>query len=369
MTEPPAPPIASTFGVEEEYHLVTAGTLELANRPALADRVLAGGEGPLLKPEMLTSQLEAASPVCSTLDELHPTLLRMRAEAAAAAARDGAVLLGTSTHPFAPLRDIEVMARPRYEVLLERFGSVVGQLNLCGCHVHVSVPDLDTAVRVMTLARPYLPLFAAMTASSPFHEGMDTGYDTFRLAQLSLWPQGGPPPPLESGAAYLATVERLVSLDLVDDASAVLWELRPSLRYPTLEFRIADMCPDVLDVVLYAAVVRSLVRTLVARAPAASLSDPELRAARWQAARYGVSGQLWSPARGKAVAAAVALDDLLGELRPDLEAHGEQDVVGELMVRLLRQGNAASRQRQVFAATGDVREVAAAMVRLTAGSA
>jgi carboxylate-amine ligase len=354
--------------VEEEYHLVAADTFELANRPQLAGRVLAAGDATLLKPEMLTSQLEAASPVCSTLDELHPTLLAMRAEAAAAAADEEAVLLATSSHPFAPLSDIEVMARPRYGVLLERFGSVVGQLNLCGCHVHVSVPDLDTAVQVMTLARPYLPLLAAITASSPYHEGIDTGYDTYRLAQLSLWPQGGPPPPLESGADYLDTIERLVAMGLVDDASAVLWELRPSLRYPTLEFRIADMCPDVLDVVLYAAVARSLVRTLVTRAPAPSLSDPELRAARWQAARYGLSGRLWSPARGEAVAARVALEDLMAELRPDLDEHGEVDVVEELMSRLLRQGNAASRQREVFAASGNVRDVAAAMVRLTAGA-
>jgi glutamate---cysteine ligase / carboxylate-amine ligase len=366
MSELPA--VATTFGVEEEYHLVSADSLELANRPALAARVLAAGENTLLKPEMLTSQLEAASLVCSTLDELHPTLLGMRAEAAAAAAAEGAVLLATSTHPFALLREIEVMTRPRYDVLLERFGTVVTQLNLCGCHVHVSVPDLDTAVAVMTLARPYLPLLAAITASSPYHEGVDTGYDSYRLAQLSLWAQGGPPPHLNSGADYLATVERLVSLGLVDDASAVLWELRPSARYPTLEFRIGDMCPDVLDVVLYTGIARSLVRTLAARTATTSLSDPELRAARWQAARYGLSDRLWSPARAEPTAAPMAMADLLAELRPDLEAHGEWDVVAELMNRLLRQGNAAARQRQVLAASGDVHEVAAAMVRLTAGT-
>ena len=158
-----------------------------------------------------------------------------------------------------------------------------------------------------------------------------------------------------------------MSLGLVDDATAVLWELRPSARFPTLEFRIGDMCPDVLDAVLYAGIVRSLVRTLAMRAPTASLSDPELRAARWQAARYGLSGRLWSPSRGEPVPAGLAVDDLLGELRPDLDAHGEAGLVADLMQRLRSRGNAATRQRQVFAATGNVGGVVAAMVELTAG--
>ncbi len=360
MTEP-----GHTLGVEEEYHLVEPDTFELAKRPELAERALAD-EGTHLKPEMLTSQLEAATDVCTTLDELRTSLVAMRAEAAAAAAAESAVLLATSTHPFAPLSDIDVMARPRYDVLLDRFGSVVHQLNLTGCHVHVSVPDLDTAVRLLTLARPYLPLLAALTGSSPFHAGIDTGYDSYRLAQLSLWPQGGPPPALRSGADYLATVDRLASFGIADDATNVLWELRPSARYPTLEFRIADMCPDLLDVVLYAAVVRSLVRTLADREPHVDLSDPELRAARWQASRYGMGGRLWSPARGEPVAAATALDDLLTELRPDLAERGEEDVVTGLIDRLRGQGTGAVRQRQILDRTGDLREVTAAMVRLTA---
>jgi carboxylate-amine ligase len=360
-------PVGETFGVEEEYHLVTPGTFELASRPALSDRVLAAPEGTHLKPEMLTSQLEAATDVLTSLDELPAALAGMRAEAAAAAGEVDAVLLATSTHPFAALGEIDVMPRPRYDVLIDRFGAVVHQLNLCGCHVHVSVPDLDTAVVVMTASRPYLPLLAALTASSPYHEGVDTGYDSFRLAQLALWPQGGPPPELGSGDEYDAAVGRLIELGLVDDASAVLWEVRPSARYPTVEFRIADMCPDVNDALLYAALVRSLSRTLAVRGtPAARISDTDLRAARWQASRYGLSGRLWSPAQGRPVAAADAVGHLMSELRPDLEEYGEWDLVSALMARLLASGNSATRQRRSLGMGTDVRAVAAAAVRLTA---
>jgi YbdK family carboxylate-amine ligase len=365
----PAIPAGTTLGVEEEYHLLDPETGKLMNCPDLSARALAGSAGPRLQPEMLTSQLEAASEVCTDLEQVRRAIVAMRGDAAAAAAEEGAAILATSTHPFASLSEIEVMARPRYEGLIERFGAIVSQFNLCGCHVHVSVPDLDSAVVIMNLARPYLPVLAALTGSSPFHQGLDTGYESFRLPWLALWPQGGPPPYLASGQDYLATMAQSVATGLVGDASAMLWDLRPSLRYPTLEFRAADVCTDIDDAVLYAAMVRSLVRVLASRAAsnAASpqISDQTLRAARWLAARYGLSGALWSPGRSQLVPAAVALDDFIGELQDDLDAHGEYPVVSELLVRLRRRGTSATRQRQSFAASGSLAEVTRAAIRLT----
>jgi YbdK family carboxylate-amine ligase len=296
-------------------------------------------------------------------------ILAMRSEAAAAAAQVGAAILATSTHPFSSLGEIEVTARPRYQGLIERFGMIVSQFNLCGCHVHVAVPDLDTAVAIMNHARPYLPVLAALTGSSPFHEGQDTGYDSFRLPWLALWPQGGPPPYLRSGDHYLATIAQSVSMGMVEDASAMLWDIRPASRYPTLEFRAADVCTDIDDAVLYAGIVRSLVRVLGARVAtdveAYDIADPTLRAARWRAARYGLSDTLWSPARSEPVPATVALADLIGELRTDLEAHGEYAEIEELLNALRRRGTSAARQRQTFAATGSLSEVTRAAMRLT----
>lgn len=356
MTSVPADAAGRTVGVEEEYHLVDPATFALAPRPALSAQIAAGDADPHLRAEMLTSQVEAVTDACATLPELRSSLVAARLAATAAAGQHDAAILATSTHPFAALSEIDITAHPRYDRLLDRFGAMPRQFNLCGCHVHVSVPDLDTAVQVLTHARPYLPLMIALTGSSPFHDGVDTGHASWRSALLTLWPQGGTPPPLRSADDYLALVAELQRTDLVDEPNTVLWELRPSARYPTLEFRVPDVCPALDDVVLLAALVRSLVRTLAARVdagqPASEPSDAVLRSARWRAGRYGLDGGLWSFGRGELVDARDAVTDLLTELRPDLEKYGEYDMVAELAASLLTRGTSAIRQRTVAARSG-----------------
>lgn len=359
----------TTLGIEEEYHLLEADTLQLARRVALSEQADRHEAGPRLHPEMLTSQLEAVTDVCTDLEQARAAVLTMRADAAMAAAEHGAVLLATSTHPQAVLEEIEIAPRARYERLIGRFAGVVSEFNLCGLHVHVGVPDLTTAVAVINHARPYLPLLAALTTSSPFHEGRDTGFASTRLARLALWPQGGPPPFLHTAQEYLDLIGTLTATGVVDEPSELLWELRPSSRYPTVEFRIADMCPDVDDVVLYAGLVRSLVRTLAGRVaagtPAPGVPDKVLTAARWRAARYGLTGELWSERRRALAPAERLLAEFWDELAPDLEQHGERDVLRPLLEQVLDRGTSAQRQRRVLAETGSLLEVVRDGVRLT----
>jgi carboxylate-amine ligase len=361
-----------TLGVEEEFHLVEAETLRLAARPELAECAARQQLGPHLHAEMLTSQLESATDICSDLHELRCALVNGRREAAAAAAGVGARLLATSTHPLAPRSDIDILALPRYAQLEHRFGSVVRELNLTGCHVHVSMPDLPTAVAIMSHARPYLPVLAALTASSPFQEGCDTSYASLRLAWLGLWPQGGPPPRLQSAEEYQATVDQLIAVGLIEEATGLLWEVRPSARYPTLEFRIGDVCTEVDDVLLHAALVRSLVRTLAVRVargePAPILADSVLRAARWRAARYGLAGRLWSPVRAALVPGVAAVAELLTELHPDLDEHDELCLVEDLWTQLGSRGTSADRQRRMFGATGSMTAVVRWGLQVTAGN-
>jgi carboxylate-amine ligase len=363
--------VGVTIGIEEEYHLVDPETAALMPLPALAACISHGRADPHLRTEMLTSQLESVTEVCTSLGQLRSSLWTARRAAAAAAAPYGAAVLATSSHPFATRREIKIASHRRYERLLDRFGALPREFNLCGCHVHVSVPDLDTATAILSRARAYLPLFVALTGSSPFYDGADTAYTSYRTAMLALWPQGGTPPRMDAGQDYLGLVDDLQEVGLIDDASAVLWELRPSTRYPTLEWRIADVCPDADDAVLLAALIRSLTRTLAGRADAAPPTGPPdalLLAARWRAARYGLDGDLWSFERHALVPAEHAVRELIAELRDDLEQHDEYDEVTALVEQLLARGPSAVRQRAVCEQAGNLRDVARDGIAITNGA-
>jgi carboxylate-amine ligase len=373
--EPPAEPLrdarpapaGTTFGVEEEFHLVDPHTYRLTRSPSLAEAVLRQEVGPHLHAEITTTQLESATGICTSLSQLRAELVTTRAEAAGAAARNGVRILAASTHPFDSWHEQDITPAPRYQAMVERWAGLALQQDICGCHVHVGVPDLDTAVAVMDRARPYLPTLLAMTGSSPFHDGVDTGHDSYRTMWWSRWPMTGPPEYLGSAERFREVVAGLVASGVVADGSHLYWDLRPSSHLPTLEFRLADVCTEVDDVVLHAALVRSLVRVLAGRAergqPVPQPRPELLRAARWRAARHGLDGELFDALLCELVPARVAVRRTLAELRDDLEDHGEWSVVVELVERLFERGTSASRQRRTWLRTGDWREVAARIVR------
>jgi YbdK family carboxylate-amine ligase len=367
---PPVPRPAetgATFGVEEEFHLVDPGTFELTADDVLNAAVLRHEVGARVHAEIGTTQLETATGVCETLADLRAELAGARAEAAAAAARAGLVVLAASTHPFGTWQQMQVTSAPRYEAMVERWAVLATQQDICGCHVHVGVPDLDTAVAVMDRVRPYLPLLLALTGSSPFHDGVDTGYESYRTVWWSRWPMTGPPEPLGDAAGYRRVVDGLVTSGLIADSSHVYWDVRPSYHLPTVEFRLADVCTHLDDAVLHAALVRSLVRVLADRAergvPVPELRPELLRAARWRAARHGITGELFDPVLGILVDAQAAVHRLLAELEEDLRSHGEWDEVVSLADRLLARGTSATRQHRMWLRTGDPRAVAAEVVR------
>ena len=360
-------PAGATFGVEEEFHLVDPETYRLTRSPALAEAVLHHEVGPHLHAEITTTQLESATGVCTGLADLRAELVTTRAEAAGAAARAGVRILAASTHPFDSWHDQDITPAPRYHAMVDRWAGLALQQDICGCHVHVGVPDLDTAVAVMDRARPYLPVLLAMTGSSPFHDGVDTGHDSYRTIWWSRWPTTGPPEYLGSADRFREVVDGLVTSGVIADASHLYWDLRPSSHLPTLEFRLADVCTEVDDVVLHAALVRSLVRTLAGRAergePCPQPRPELLRAARWRAARHGLDDQLFDVLQNELVPARTAVRRLLTELREDLVDHDEWSTVVELVERLFERGTSASRQRRTWRRTGDWREVAARIVR------
>jgi YbdK family carboxylate-amine ligase len=360
-------PAGATFGVEEEFHLVDPGTYRLTRSPALASAVLRREAGPHLHAEITTTQLEAVTGICTSLAQLRAELVTTRAEAAGAAARAGVRILASSTHPFDSWQQQDITPAPRYQAMVDRWAGLATTQDICGCHVHVGVPDLETAVAVMDRARPYLPVLLAMTGSSPFHDGVDTGHSSYRTVWWSRWPTTGPPEYLGSAERFTEVVAGMVASGVIADSSHLYWDLRPSSHLPTLEFRLADVCTEVHDVVLHAALARSLVGVLAGRAargePCPRPRPELLRAARWRAARFGLEDRLFDPLTCELLPARVAVRRLLTELEADLRDRGEWFLVVELVERLFERGTSASRQRRTWLRTGNWREVAAGIVR------
>src|SRR4051812_39049043 len=324
------------MGVEEEFHLVDQESFALTPARELSAAAMHGEAGGRVKAEITTTQLEAATGVCTSLAQLRAELGAARAEAAAAAAGEGLAVLAASTPPFDSWREQQLTPSPRYEAMVERWAVLATQQDIAGCHVHVGVPDLATAVAVMDRARPYLAVLLAMTGSSPFHDGVDTGHDSYRTLWWSRWPVAGPPEHLGGVEGFTEVVAGLVASGVIGDVSHLYWDVRPSWHLPTLEFRLADVCTSLDDAVLHAAVVRSLVRVLAGRAgrgePYPQPRPELLRAARWRAARHGLAGELFDPVLCTLVDARIAVRRLLPQLGGGPHGHrggGEGAGLGE----------------------------------------
>ncbi len=354
------PDVGTTLGVEEEYHLVDAVSGALVEAPrvvqAAADRL-----GDQVQGEISTSQLEVATPVCTSLQQVRDVLGRLRREVADVALAEGVAVLSAGTHPSATWQQQQLSDGERYARLHQRWGLLALQQLIAGCHVHVGVPDPDLAVAVLDRLRPDLPVLLALSASSPYWEGTDSGCASYRTLWFARWPVTGLPEAFGSRAAYDRTVAALIGSGVADDASHLYWDARPSVRYPTVEVRVADAMPRLDDVVLHAGLVRALVQQAAADAVAGRCPvevRPELgRAARWRAARHGLEGDLLDLREGSLVAAPVLVQRLLDRLRPALEASGDLAEVHELASGALARGSSARRQRDVLARTGDLADV------------
>ncbi len=358
-----------TVGVEEEYHIVDAETMALRSVSNVVD--MAEKQMDDASAEISTSQLEVATPVCSTLEEIRCELVRLRCQAGEVAARHDCRILAMATHPFSSWRDQELSPGPRYVALFERWGILALQQVITGCHVHVAVDEPEVVIGVLDRVRPWLPVLTALAASSPFWEGQDTGYASYRTVWFDRWPVAGAPATLGSRHAYDELVATLVACGAIDDASHLYWDVRPSVRYPTLEFRVADACPSVEDAVLYAGLARSLTRTLAAEVLSGSpppVVRPEvLRTARWRAARHGLSADLVHPDRWALRPAVEVVGAMLAMLRPDLEEHAEWEEVSGRVEEVLERGTAAARYRHLLERTSDLELVTSTAVAETAG--
>ncbi len=341
-----------TVGVEEELFLVDPQTfhiLPISARAMQADE-RGGDQSEELEQELFLQQIEVNTEPSNSLDELREHLVAGRERAVAAAEGAGAAVLAMPTPLFAG-HEGELTPKPRYQQMHDLYGAVGKRGPVCGMHVHVEVDDDDEGVRVLDRLQPWLPVLVALSANSPFDRGIDTSYASWREQVWDGWPSSGPVEPFGDAEGYHEAVRCLIGSEAIIDEAMVYFDVRLAVEHPTVEIRVADVCTDIDDALLVAAVTRALVET------SASADDPVppwrielLRAGRWLARRYGLTGSLLDPRTGKPRPAAEVVGLVLDEVADALRAAGDEDFVREVAERLLRDGGGAGRQR---AAAGD----------------
>ena len=360
-----------TIGVEEEFFVVDAEDRALRRRSGPVVRRAREEVGPRVQHELQLSQVESATPVCRTLGEVRRHLTGLRRELASAAEAEGSRLAATGTHPFSHWDEDHVTPKPAYLALEREYQQVAREQVVCGSHVHVGVADPEDAVQVMNRMRPWLWPVLALAANSPFWLGADTGYASFRTELWSRWPMAGIPELFSSQAEYDAVVKTLLRTGAIDDPARIYWDARLSARFATVELRVTDVCLTVEEAVMVAGLWRALARTChdqAVRGEPSPRPRPELlRAAKWRAARFGLSADLVDVPGARAVPAGELVQALLALVRPALEDGGEWEEVSTLAQATLGRGTGAVRQRQAFTRRGRLEDVVDVVVEATVG--
>ncbi len=345
-------PPAFSIGIEEEYLLVDIGTLDLAQAtPELMDACVAELEGQV-SPEFLQCQIEIGTRVCADVGEAREDLRRLRSCVARVAGQHGLAPIAVSCHPFADWKDQTHTNKDRYNTLARELGGVVQRMLICGMHVHVGLDDDDLRNDLMGQLSYFLPHLLALSASSPYWQGRDTGLASYRLTVFDNLPRTGLPPLFPSFGDYERTVDALIDLGVIADGSKIWWDLRPSARFPTLETRICDVSPRLEDTLTLAALIQSLARMLYRlreRNQRWRLYDTFLVGEnRWRAQRYGVSEGLIDFGRREIVPLAELMEEMIEMVSEDAEALGclaEVENVRDMLAR----GTSSTRQRSAYA--------------------
>ncbi len=358
-----------TIGVEEELLLVDP--VSGVPRPAGDDVVDSavddhGGQGGV-EHELKREQVELGTGVHRELVHVGDDLRGLRGRLADAAERNGLRLAALATSPL-PVEPT-LTADERYERMTRLYGMTARELLSNGCHVHVSVDGIDEAVGVLDRVRPWLAVLTALSANSPFWQGADSGYASYRQRVWSRWPSAGPSELFGDAAGYRQTIEQMVSCGAAIDEGMAYLDIRVSRQYPTVELRVLDVCLHVEDAVLLAGLARALVETAAQEwrdgLPAPAVRLAVLRGAAWRAGRFGLSADLVDPLSATTVPAHEQVRRLLAHVTPSLRAYGDLDAVTTRLDHLLMHGTGADQQRAAFERRHRVADVVADAVDRT----
>ncbi len=357
-----------TVGVEEEFQIIDPATWGL--RSHVSELIASGAPtlGDQIKQEMHQSIVEVGTRVCGDISELRQDIIRMRGELTYAAERVGLTVAAAGTHPFAEWTEQLISPGERYENIVHELQQLARSLLIFGLHVHVGMPDKQTTIDIMNAARYFLPHLLALSTSSPFWAGRDTGLKSYRTAIFRRFPRTGVPDHFGSWGEYEGYINLLVDLHSIDNGKKIWWDLRPHPTFGTLEFRVCDVPTRADETICLAALMQAIIVKLH-RLYTKNMGFRLYRRAlieenKWRASRWGIDGDLIDfgkraevPMRALALELLEFVDDVVDEL-------GSREEVSYVHT-ILRDGTSADRQLRVFRETNSLQAVVQHIVQET----
>ncbi len=349
-----------TIGIEEEYQVIDPESRELTS---YVQEFLDQGRivlGDQIKPELLQSQVEVGSHICNNMKEARTEVVRLRREICELAEANGLVMAAASTHPFSSWKVQEITQKERYFEHVEQMAEVARRMLIFGMHVHIGIEDRELMIDVMDQARYFLPHLLALSTSSPFWHGRDTGLKSYRSIVFEGLPRSGPPPAFDSWSEHQRMVDILIKTGSISDATRIWWDIRPHPKFPTLEFRICDVCTKVDEVICLASLILAIVGKLI-QLRQQNLSWRRYRhhlieENKWRAVRYGIDGRLIDFGRQEEVPMRELTLELLEIVDDVLDELDVREEVG-YVATILEEGTSADRQIAVYEKTDDLKTV------------
>src|SRR6266699_5314202 len=357
-----------TLGMEEEFQIIDPETRQLRSH---VSEMLEEGRmllGEQIKPEMIQSQVEVGTGICQNIQEARADITRLRSIIAALAAKTGLVIVAASTHPISRWQDQKIFEDERYELLIQELQTVARSLLIFGLHVHVGIADRERQIHIMNASRYFLPHVLALSTSSPFWMGQNTGLKSYRSEIFKKFPRTDIPDHFDSYSGFQRYIELLVKTGCVNDGRKIWWDLRPHPIFPTLEFRICDIPTRVDDTIAIAALFQAIVAKLT------KLIDQNLgfrlyrrmliQENKWRAVRWGLGGKMIDFGKQKEVPTRDLVLELLDFVDDVVDELGSRKEI-EHIHTILERRTSAEEQLRVFAETKDLNAVVDRMIELT----
>ena len=359
--DPHSPEFPFTIGIEEEYQIIEPETGELSS---YVTQILEAGKMQLqerVKPEMLQSVIEVGTNVCHTAEEARRDLAQLRSAIASLAAEKGKAIAAAGTHPFSSWMEQVVYPHERYYGVMSEMQDAARRLLIFGMHVHVGMPDQETAIQIQNVARYFLPHLLALSTSSPFWLSRNTGFKSYRSAVFSTFPRTNIPDVYESAAEFNRYVDLLIKTGCIDDGKKIWWDIRPHPSFGTLEVRICDIATKLDEAVAIAALVQAIFvklhslfeRNLTFRVYRRALVQEN----KWRAMRWGLDGKLIDFGKQAEVAARDLMVELVEFVDDVVDDLGSRRLIEGPVQRILTEGTSADRQLRTYERTGSLKAV------------